>query len=117
MLSDAHHFVRPADAAERAYLESLIREDFDRCHPGETLEDIKRRAAFEGGPATVSGLDGCRRDARPGAGGDGTIGSGVPAGRSLAGRQVGSACSISPTDRAGRSLPKDKEAANHRPML
>jgi len=46
MLSDAHHFVRPADAAERAYLESLIREDFDRCHPGETLEDIKRRAAF-----------------------------------------------------------------------
>jgi hypothetical protein len=28
------------------YLESLIREDFERCHPGETLEDLKRRASF-----------------------------------------------------------------------
>lgn len=46
MLSDAHHFVRPADASERAYLESLIRADFDRCHPDETLDDVKRRAAF-----------------------------------------------------------------------
>lgn len=31
---------------EAAYLESLIRQDFERCHPGETLEDLKRRAAF-----------------------------------------------------------------------
>jgi hypothetical protein len=31
---------------ERAYLESLIRADYERCHPGETLEDIKLRAAF-----------------------------------------------------------------------
>lgn len=46
MLSDAHHFVRPADASERAYLESLIRAEFDRCHPDETLDDVKRRAAF-----------------------------------------------------------------------
>jgi hypothetical protein len=23
-----------------------IREDFERCHPGETLEDLKRRASF-----------------------------------------------------------------------
>ena len=46
MLSNAHHFVRPADAAEQAYLESLIREEFDRCHPGETLDDVKRRATF-----------------------------------------------------------------------
>lgn len=31
---------------EAAYLESLISRDFERCHPGETLEDLKRRAAF-----------------------------------------------------------------------
>lgn len=46
MLSDSHHHVRPANDAERLSLESLIREDFERCHPGETLEDIKRRALF-----------------------------------------------------------------------
>jgi hypothetical protein len=28
------------------YLESLIREDYELCHPGETLEDLKRRASF-----------------------------------------------------------------------
>jgi 5'-deoxynucleotidase YfbR-like HD superfamily hydrolase len=33
-------------AEEQTYLESLIREDFERCHPGETLEDFKRRASF-----------------------------------------------------------------------
>jgi len=38
--------LRPASEEERAYLESLIREDFERCHPGETLEDLKRRASF-----------------------------------------------------------------------
>lgn len=46
MLSDSHHYIRPANEAERTYLESLIREDFERCHPGETLEDVKRRASF-----------------------------------------------------------------------
>ncbi len=46
MLSDAHHYVRPANRAEQAYLESLIREDFERCHPGEALEDLGRRASF-----------------------------------------------------------------------
>jgi hypothetical protein len=46
MLSNAHRYVQPADEAERIYLESLIREDFMLCHPGETLEDVKRRAAF-----------------------------------------------------------------------
>jgi hypothetical protein len=46
MLSNAYDFVHPANEAERAYLESLIREDFKRCHPGETLEDVKRRASF-----------------------------------------------------------------------
>ena len=35
-----------AAQAETAYLESLIRQDFERCHPGETLEDLKRRASF-----------------------------------------------------------------------
>lgn len=46
MLINAYHCVHPADEIEQAYLESLIREDFERCHPGETLEDIKRRASF-----------------------------------------------------------------------
>lgn len=46
MLSDAFRQVQPANETERAYLESLIREDFSRCHPGETLDDVKRRAAF-----------------------------------------------------------------------
>ncbi|MBA7618606.1 hypothetical protein ES703_25936 [subsurface metagenome] len=35
-----------ADQEDAAYLESLIRQDFERCHPGETLDDLKRRAAF-----------------------------------------------------------------------
>ena len=46
MLSNSHRYVRPAGEAERAYLESLIREDFERSHPGETFDDIKRRASF-----------------------------------------------------------------------
>ena len=31
---------------ETTYLESLIRDDFELCHPGETLQDLKRRASF-----------------------------------------------------------------------
>ena len=46
MLSNSHEYVRPANEAERTYLESLIREDYERSHPGETLEDMKRRSAF-----------------------------------------------------------------------
>jgi hypothetical protein len=46
MLSNSYHYIRPATETERAYLESLIRKDFERCHPGETLEDIERRASF-----------------------------------------------------------------------
>jgi hypothetical protein len=46
MPSNSHEFVRPADEAERAYLEAFIREDYERCHPGETLDDVKRRASF-----------------------------------------------------------------------
>lgn len=43
---------------DRTYLESLIREDFERCHPGETLEYLKRRVLFEGGQRPAAGLDG-----------------------------------------------------------
>ena len=46
LLSDSYHYVWPADESERAYLDSLIREDFDRCHPGETLEDVKWWSSF-----------------------------------------------------------------------
>jgi hypothetical protein len=30
----------------RSSLESLIRSDYERCHPGDTWEDLKRRARF-----------------------------------------------------------------------
>jgi hypothetical protein len=46
MLSNSHEFVRPADEAERTYLESLVRADYDRSHPGETFDDMKRRRSF-----------------------------------------------------------------------
>ncbi|RXG91283.1 hypothetical protein [Bradyrhizobium vignae] len=44
MRTDQH--LESGGAWDRAYLESLIREDFERCHPGETLDDLKRRASF-----------------------------------------------------------------------
>jgi hypothetical protein len=31
---------------EQSYLESLVRAEFERCHPDDTFEDLKRRAAF-----------------------------------------------------------------------
>ena len=46
MLSNSHSSVRPASEPERAYLESLIRADYERCHPGETIDDMIRRASF-----------------------------------------------------------------------
>lgn len=46
MRSNSQHFVVPVDDAERAYLESLIRDDFALCHPGDSLEDMKRRSTF-----------------------------------------------------------------------
>lgn len=46
MLTNSHDFVRPADDGERAYLESLIREDYDRCRSGENFADLKRRMPF-----------------------------------------------------------------------
>lgn len=42
----ADYGLGPMREQDRAYLESLIREDFERCHPGDTLEDLKRRASF-----------------------------------------------------------------------
>lgn len=46
MLSNSYYFVSPVDEPGCTHLESLIREDFEHCHPGETLEDVKRRASF-----------------------------------------------------------------------
>lgn len=46
MRSSSHNHVDPADDAERAYLESLILDDFERCHPDDSLDDMKRRSAF-----------------------------------------------------------------------
>ncbi|HLP70457.1 MAG TPA: hypothetical protein VK181_23370 [Rhizobium sp.] len=38
--------VGPADNGERAYHESLVKTDYERCHPGETFGDLKHRARF-----------------------------------------------------------------------
>ncbi|TYO67447.1 hypothetical protein FXV83_05585 [Bradyrhizobium hipponense] len=46
MPTNSYYGLRSVSEEERAYLETLIREDFERCHPGETLEDLKRRASF-----------------------------------------------------------------------
>ncbi len=46
MLSNSHDFIRPANAAEGSYLESLVRADYDRSHPGDTFDDMKRRMPF-----------------------------------------------------------------------
>lgn len=45
MLNSHDHF-RPKDEAERAYLEALIRDDYEYCHPDDTFDDMKRRASF-----------------------------------------------------------------------
>ena len=42
----SNYHLRPASEDELIYLESLIREDYERCHPGDTLNDLKRRASF-----------------------------------------------------------------------
>jgi hypothetical protein len=46
MLSNSHHYANPANERERAYLESLIRDDFDRCHLDCSFEELKQRSAF-----------------------------------------------------------------------
>jgi hypothetical protein len=65
MLSKSRKFVLPASESERAYLESLIRADYEHCHPGEALEDMKRRASFSKGISgfTTIGLRSRRRAA------------------------------------------------------
>jgi hypothetical protein len=40
LLREPKKRVGPARGSERYYLESLIRADYERCHPGETLEDM-----------------------------------------------------------------------------
>lgn len=46
MLSNAYDFTQPKDEAERAYLEALVRDDYDRAHPDDTFDDMKRRMTF-----------------------------------------------------------------------
>jgi hypothetical protein len=53
MLRELTRQVGSADDAEREHLESLIRTDYEQCHPGETLEDLKHRATF---PKAEKGL-------------------------------------------------------------
>lgn len=36
----------PHEEGRRAYLESFVRADYERCHPGESFDDMKRRMAF-----------------------------------------------------------------------
>jgi hypothetical protein len=35
-----------AEKSREVDLEGFIKEDFERCYPGETLDDFKRRASF-----------------------------------------------------------------------
>jgi hypothetical protein len=37
---------RPSVESRRAYLEFLIRADYERCHPDETWRDLELRARF-----------------------------------------------------------------------
>jgi len=37
---------RQIEPSDELYLESLIRSDYESCHPGETFDDVKRRARF-----------------------------------------------------------------------
>jgi len=46
MLSNSHQYIEPANEAERIHLESLVRADFDKCHPNDNFEAMKRRATF-----------------------------------------------------------------------
>lgn len=59
MTTNSRQYLDSGGGWDRAYLESLIREDFERCHPGEPLEDLKRRAS-ERGQRPSAGLDGGR---------------------------------------------------------
>jgi hypothetical protein len=56
--TNSRQYLDPISEADPTYLESLIREDFERCHPGETLEDLAARVLFKGGQRPAAGLDG-----------------------------------------------------------
>jgi hypothetical protein len=43
---NSHDFVRPKNEAERLYFESLVRDDYDRAHPEDSFDDMKRRRSF-----------------------------------------------------------------------
>ena len=58
MPTNAYNEHSPASAEERNYLESLVREDYERCHPGDTFEDLKRRASFSKEDRAAEGPDG-----------------------------------------------------------
>ncbi len=38
--------IGPGNEQEWAWHESLVRTDYEKCHPGETFEDLKHRARF-----------------------------------------------------------------------
>jgi hypothetical protein len=38
--------IGPADPREWGRHEALVRADYERCHPEETFDDLKRRARF-----------------------------------------------------------------------
>ncbi|MEJ8570377.1 hypothetical protein [Microbaculum marinum] len=38
--------IGPDDSDIRSYHESLIRADYERCHPDDSFEDLKHRARF-----------------------------------------------------------------------
>jgi hypothetical protein len=38
--------IGPSDPREWARHEALVRADYERCHPEETFDDLKRRARF-----------------------------------------------------------------------
>ncbi|WP_193175335.1 hypothetical protein [Oricola nitratireducens] len=38
--------IGPSDPGVRAKHEALIRDDFDRCHPGDSFDNLKNRARF-----------------------------------------------------------------------
>ncbi|MHC2333844.1 hypothetical protein [Bradyrhizobium sp. USDA 4454] len=46
MVKNSYADLSHASEEVLATLESLIRGDYERCHPGETLDDLKRRASF-----------------------------------------------------------------------
>ncbi|MET4717169.1 hypothetical protein ABIF64_000670 [Bradyrhizobium japonicum] len=46
MRTNSRQHLDSISGRDPTYLESLIREDYERCHPGETLDDLKRRASF-----------------------------------------------------------------------